>query len=143
MTTSDVFQTTITKSAEWVEDVMAQLGITDARKGLRVLRAGLHTIRDRLPDGEVVDLGAQIPTLLRGFYYDGWRPGAARERPRDEGEVLEEMRDNLDRDATIDPELGLRAVIRVLAWHVSGGELDDVEHTLPTPLARIWADACA
>lgn len=142
MATTDVFRTTIIKSGEWLDEVMRQLGIADERKALRVLRAGLHTIRDRLPDAEAVDLGAQLPALLRGIYYDGWRPDALRPRAHSKDEILDAMQEHLDPDWTLDPELALRAVIRVLAWHVTGGELDDIAHTLPTPLARIWADAC-
>lgn len=142
MAATDLFQTTIVKSGEWLSEIMKQLAISDERKALRVLRAGLHTIRDRLPDSEAVDLGAQIPTLLRGVYYDGWRPAADRGRPHTRDEVLAEMREHLDRDFTLDPELALRAVIRVLAWHVTGGELDDIAHTLPRPLAQIWSEAC-
>jgi uncharacterized protein (DUF2267 family) len=130
------------KSGEWLDEIMRQLGRDDERKALRALRAGLHLIRDRLPDAEAVQLAAQIPTLLRGIYYDGWRPGSERSRPHGRQEILDEMREHLDRDATLDPELVLRAVIRVLAWHVTAGELDDVSHTLPRPLAEIWAEAC-
>ena len=142
MATTDVFQTTIIKSGEWLDELMKQLNIADERKALRALRAGLHTIRDRLPDVEAVQLAAQIPTLLRGIYYDGWRPSSERSRPHGRQEILDEMREHLDGDARLDPELALRAVIRLLAWRVTSGELDDIAHTLPRPLAEIWSEAC-
>ncbi|MFI8891646.1 DUF2267 domain-containing protein [Streptomyces paradoxus] len=34
----------------------------------------LHPLRDRLPVETAVQFGAQLPTLVRGVYYDGWRP---------------------------------------------------------------------
>jgi uncharacterized protein (DUF2267 family) len=37
----------------------------------------------------------------------------------------------------------LRAVIRLLAWHISGGELDDIAGTLPRSIAELWDEALA
>jgi uncharacterized protein (DUF2267 family) len=101
----------------------------------------LHTIRDHLPEAEAADLGAQLPTLLRGVYYDGWRPSAARHRPHGQDEILDEVRQHLGRGAPLDPERVLRAIIRVLSWHVTLGELEDIVDALPHPLARLWAEA--
>lgn len=36
------------------------------------LRAVLHALRDRLPPDVAVHLGAQLPMLVRGIYYEGW-----------------------------------------------------------------------
>ena len=35
----------------------------------------MHAFRDQLPLAEAVHLGAQLPLLVRGIYYDGWSPG--------------------------------------------------------------------
>jgi len=40
------------------------------------VRAGLHALRDRLIPDEAVDLGAQLPMLVRGMHYEGWKPNA-------------------------------------------------------------------
>ena len=53
---------------------------TDERTGLGehphkaylALRTVLHALRDRLTLEEAVQLGAQLPMLVRGFYYEGW-----------------------------------------------------------------------
>ena len=46
-------------------------------RGLSGLRAVLHALRDRLPVAEAAHLGAQLPMLVRGFYYDCWKPAGA------------------------------------------------------------------
>jgi uncharacterized protein (DUF2267 family) len=38
----------------------------------------LRTIRDRVPINLAVHLGAQLPLLVRGTYYDQWRPSETR-----------------------------------------------------------------
>lgn len=143
MNIPSLFQTTMTKSSEWITEVMAQLAIDDERKGLRALRAGLHTIRDTMPLAEAVDLGAQLPMLLCGLYYKGWRLADRPVRVHNRDELFDMVRKELAGDTTLAPEAVLRAVIRVLAWHVSGGELDDIAATVPRPLADLWNDSLA
>ncbi len=139
---NSLFHETAMRSSQWVGEVMTALELDDDRKGIRAVRAGLHAIRDRLPDAEVVDLAAQLPMLLRGLYYEGWQPGRPPPRLHSRDELLDVVGEYLEWDATLDPEAVLRAVIRMLAWHVSPGELDDVAGTLPRPLAELWNESC-
>lgn len=138
-----VFQNTITKSNEWLAEVMAELAIRDEHKGLRALRAGLHALRDRLPPGEAVDLAAQLPMLIRGLFYEGWRLADKPARGHEPEAFLAAVADELGDDPTVRPEAAARATIRVLAWHVTQGELDDIAHALPRPLANLWSDCLA
>lgn len=67
----DVFDSTLQKTNEWLQQIMQQLG-TDSRQEAYIgLRATLHTLRDRLPLEVVAHLGAQLPMLVRGIYYEG------------------------------------------------------------------------
>lgn len=134
-----LFQATVTKSLEWVHEVMEDLSI-DEHMALRALRSGLHAIRDRLPLTEVADLGAQLPVLIRGLYYEGWRPGRKAERVRHPASMFARVRAEIGHDPRLRPEAVVRATIRSLTKHVSEGELDDVEHVLPHRIAEIWRD---
>lgn len=137
---SDTFQEAVTRSEEWLRDLAQTLRTLDDRQTLRALRAGLHALRDRLPAPEVVDLGAQLPMLIRGLYYEGWRfannPGEIRTR----AQIVERVRNNL-RDPRLDPEDVLQSVIRVLALHVSTGQLEDMVGVLPKPIAELWEES--
>ena len=58
----------------WINDVDDRLGWGNKPRAYRLLRAVLHALRDHLPVNEAADLGAQLPTLIRGVYYEQWRP---------------------------------------------------------------------
>src|SRR5207249_4578104 len=70
----DVFDATIQKTNSWLDDVMQVGGWPDRHTAYRALRATLHALRDRLIIDEVAQLGAQLPMLIRGLYYEGWDP---------------------------------------------------------------------
>lgn len=59
---------------EWLAVVGDALGTRDRRYTYRMLRAWLHTLRDRLTVEGAAHFGAQLPELLRGTFYDGWVP---------------------------------------------------------------------
>jgi uncharacterized protein (DUF2267 family) len=52
---------------------LKQLG-EDRGDAYRVLRAVLHTLRDRLTVDEAAQFAAQLPELVRGVFYDSAKP---------------------------------------------------------------------
>lgn len=60
----------------WVNDVAREIGTEDREFAYRVLRAWLHTLRDRLPVEASARFAAQLPDLIRGVFYAGWNPNA-------------------------------------------------------------------
>lgn len=126
----------------WLGQLSTSLDLSPADQphALRALRAGLHAIRDRLPASEAVDLGAQLPTLIRGIYYEGWTlrndPGLIRDRAA----MLARVKRELAPDPRLTPTEVLGAVIQVLAAHVSPGEIEHVIATLPRPIATLWRE---
>ena len=70
----DVFETTLHKANRWLKELMEELGWEDRHAAYLALRATLHALRDRLTVEEVAHLGAQLPMLIRGVYYEGWDP---------------------------------------------------------------------
>ncbi|MCX5743873.1 MAG: DUF2267 domain-containing protein [Proteobacteria bacterium] len=137
-----VFEAHVETANAWLDQVIESLELmpVDRVRALHALRAGLHAIRDRLPAAEVVDLGAQLPTLVRGLYYEGWRlandPGVIRDRAA----MVERVRRELRPDPRLDPVDVLRATIELLVAYVSPGEILDVLATLPSSISTLWHD---
>ena len=142
MTRHHVFDTSLQVANLWLDQLSKSVGLTphDQQRTLHALRAGLHAIRDRLPIAEVIDLGAQLPTLIRGLYYEGWTGTHDPTEIRDRTAMVARVASNLGRDDRLDPLDVLRGVIQLLVEHVSPGEIADIITTLPRPLAMLWKD---
>lgn len=142
MTRTHVFDAHLETANKWVDEISESLELPapERPRALHALRAGLHAIRDRLPAAEVVDLGAQLPTLVRGFYYEGWTLANDPTRMRDRADMIARVKKELMLDPRLDPVDVLRAVIHLLVEHVSPGEIRHIVSTLPRPIASLWQD---
>ncbi|MFE2994667.1 DUF2267 domain-containing protein [Nocardia sp. NPDC059246] len=132
---TDPFAPAIHTGRIWLRTVADRLGTDDRMQAHRALRAWLHTVRDRLDIGVAAHLSAQLPTLLRGVYYEGWTPGRVPVR-HDPQSFL----DQFARTADVSTEEARRmsaAVTDALAQLFSPGQLDHVLAQLPVPLRRV------
>lgn len=141
MTRASTFDAHLEAPHRWLNELAdnLELGPDELPRALHALRVGLHAIRDRLPDHEVVDLGAQLPTLIRGFYYEGWTLGRT-ERPRTRAAMIARVAEELGPGKRLDPVDVLRGVIHLLVEHVSAGEIEDVLATMPDAIVELWHD---
>lgn len=132
-----VFDNTLQKTYAWVDEVAGALRQDDRQQAYLALRAVLHTLRDRLTVEEAAHLGAQLPMLVRGFYYEGWRP-AADPRRYDRQAFLARVAEEIAPGGMQDPERATAAVLETLAQHVTAGEIEDVKAQLPEDLQGLW-----
>ncbi len=136
MTGLDTFDRTIHRTNQWMHELMELLGWRDKHKAYIAMKATLHALRDRMTVDEVAQLGAQLPMLVRGFYYEGWDPSDKPLKERHKTQFLARIAREF---AEYDPEAVARAVFQVLLRHVSEGELDEVKHLMPSELQELWA----
>ena len=122
---------TIHKTNVWMRETLVQLDWTDTHRAYTALRAVLYALRDRLPLAETTQLGAQLPTFLRGVYYEGWNPVHTPIKDRTGEKFLSEIRAAFQPRADVDEEQVARAVVRVLLKRVSRGEMEQVRNSLP------------
>lgn len=133
-----VFEKAVQQANGWIKDLMYELNLDDSAKTFQALRATLHTLRDRLLPEEAVHLGAQLPMLLRGSYYDGWKLSAPPLKLRSKEELFTHLKGQYNAPLPVDAELLVRAVFKLLRHHVSPGEIKDIEATLPEKLRELW-----
>jgi uncharacterized protein (DUF2267 family) len=138
-TSYEVFDTTMQKTQVWLNDLMQELDWENQpHKAYFALRTVLHALRDRLTVEEAIQLGAQLPMLVRGFYYEGWTLKKKPHKERHKEQFLDHVREAFRDDVTVNPQQVVRAVFRVLQRHTSPGEIDDVKHVMPKPLLELW-----
>lgn len=133
-----VFDTTVQKTNRWLKELMELLGWDQKQRAYDALRAVLHALRDRLTVHEAAQLGAQLPMLIRGIYYEGWDPALKPERTRHKEDFLAGIERQFRGDDLVDPEQVARAVFTVLEGHISEGEIQDIEAILPAELRELW-----
>jgi len=136
--TISAFESTIHKTNIWLKDVMYELDWDSHERAYHALRAVLHALRDRLSTAEVADLAAQLPMLVRGFFYEDWSPDRQTTPLRHKEQFLEQVDQAFCDDVTVDAEEVTRAVLRVISKHVSSGEIADITHTLPREIRELW-----
>lgn len=134
----ETFAKTIHKTNEWLGELCADLGWDDAHKAYVALRAVLHALRDRLIVEEAVELGAQLPMLVRGFYYEGWRPAGKPLKERTLEAFLQHVSAELPPSFDGDAEKVTSAVFRLLDRRISEGEVEDVKSLLPKGIRDLW-----
>jgi uncharacterized protein (DUF2267 family) len=139
MTGVDSFDKTLQQTNIWLKDLMYELNWEDRHKAYTALRAALHVLRDRLTPEEAVHLGAELPMLIRGFYYEGYTLGSKPVKIRNKEEFLEQIRREFNNDPDIDIEMLARAVFKLLAHHISRGEIEDIRNSLPKEIEKaLW-----
>lgn len=136
----DVFERAVQKADRWIDDLKDALGWHNRHHTVEALGVVLHVLRDRLPVQEAVDLGAQLPLLLRGLYYQNWDVSVNPEKYRHAKDFLEHIRAGLlkHRLEPVAEERLVDAVTRVLSDRISEGELAGIRRALPPEIRSFF-----
>jgi uncharacterized protein (DUF2267 family) len=133
-TEPSIIQRSVEKTHIWLDAVAEELGEEDRQYAYRALRAVLHALRDRLTVDVAAKLAAQLPTLIRGIYYEDWDPSRTPLAIHDVGTFLDHVAAEGHMAGETEASLAVSAVIAVLRAHVAAGEIDGVLAVLPDSL---------
>ncbi len=131
------FDSSIQKTNVWLKELMELMRWEDRHRAYFALRTVLHALRDHLPVEAAVALGAQLPMLVRGFYYEGWRPAGKPVKERKREAFLQHVTESFG-DPCLDSEEVVRAVMRLMNGRLSDGQIEGVKQCLPAELRALW-----
>jgi uncharacterized protein (DUF2267 family) len=135
----DVFDKTLQTTHIWLDELMQAIG-PDCQVAWHVLGAVLRGVRDRIPLDLAAHLGAQLPLLVRGTYYDQFRPSELPDKSRSLDEFLQGIGAELASTRPVNVRDATRAVFQILARHVNRGQIEKVRHSLPEEVRALWLD---
>jgi uncharacterized protein (DUF2267 family) len=133
----EVFDKTLQITNTWLKEIGEQIG-PDRQRCYQALRAVLFSLRDRLNPDEAAHLAAQLPILVRGVYYEGYRPTGKPERIRSRDEFLQKIGEYLEQSPPLGADEAARAVFKVLDHYLDPGEIAEVKGSLPQDIRTLY-----
>lgn len=137
-----VFDRTVQTSMIMVNNLDEKLQWNNRENTFKALRIILHVLRDRVPPEEAIELGAQLPMMLSGFYYENYRLADVPTKERTKADFLGKVQSEFERvNLDADPECVVKAVFQTLVDHITPGEASDLAHNFPQALKDLWPEA--
>jgi uncharacterized protein (DUF2267 family)/CBS domain-containing protein len=136
----ETFDRSIHATNLWLKEISKELG-ADRKLAWRALGVVLRVLRDRLPVEDAAHLAAQLPLLIRGAYYEQYRPAVQPDSMRSRAEFVARVADGLEGGGKpVNPEKAAKAVLSTLQRHVAEAETAKVRHALPEDIRMLWPE---
>ncbi len=129
------FDETLEDTYKFLKDLEDRLGWTGRRsQTFRLVRSVFHALRDRLPVNEAVQFGADLPSLLRGYYYEGW---IAADKPikMNKEEFIKRIHKEFNFSTDLSTEQLVSTVMESLGRFISKDEKEDIKAVLPKDIS--------
>ncbi|MFW5720344.1 MAG: DUF2267 domain-containing protein [Candidatus Dojkabacteria bacterium] len=136
------FDKTLNETNNWLKDLEEILQTEDRQSAYHALKGVLHALRDRLTPVEAAELAAQMPMLMRGMFYEGWKPVHKPEKIRSLDQFFKKVEIEMaPTSAAFNADEATRAVFYLLQKHISAGEMKDVRSIIPDTFNELWVKA--
>lgn len=129
---------TVQETNIWLKALSEQLHFEERQHAYSALRAVLHALRDRMTPEMAVHLGAELPMLIRGLYYEGWHMAGKPVKDRSAEEFADHVLVQLPPRFPMDPLTVSEAVFQLLWEKLDPGETAKVIDQLPLQLRQLW-----
>lgn len=113
------FDEGLQESEVWLRSMMHYLGTEDRQLAYLALRATLHALRDRFRPEEAARLGARLPVVLRGVYYEAWTGDGITGDDCRSHAFIARVCEGIPGDSGIDPVVAARATAALLDERLS------------------------
>jgi uncharacterized protein (DUF2267 family) len=137
----EVFDKTVQETNHWLRLMMGELATDSRSVAFGALRASLHAVRDRIGVDNAAHLGAQMPMLLRGAYYEGWQPSSTPTRERHLGDFVDHVKSELPTGSVVNPAEAARACFSAMSQCLDRGEMTKLKGILPHEVLNLWPDS--
>lgn len=134
-----IIERSVEKTNIWLKELSGEPGVGDRQDAYRVLRAVLHALRDRMTVDVAAKVAAQLPTLVRGIYYEDWDPSRTPTRIHTVEGFLERVRAEGRMAGETEASMAVEAVMRVLRLHLTSGALEDILAVMPADVEALLA----
>ncbi|OQA04322.1 MAG: hypothetical protein BWY69_00020 [Planctomycetes bacterium ADurb.Bin401] len=121
---------------DWLNDLNREMGFGDMEEAFVSMRSVLIALRDRLTVDEAADFAAQLPMLLQGVFYHGYKPGNKPIKMKTSQEFVNYVAKNLTRQ--IDPIKVIQSVFAVFKNRMTAGQIKGLSDTLPAEITSLW-----
>ena len=132
----EVFDKTIQETSIWLKRIMEQMETDDRHVAYTALKAVGHALRDRIGPENAAHLGAQLPMLVRGVFFEGWHISGTPTKERHKKQFLDHVRADLPE--TVNAEQATKAVFGVIWEKVDPGEVSKVIRMFPSTMRELW-----
>lgn len=135
----EVFDKTLHTTNLWLDEISAEIG-PDRQLAWHVLGAVLRSLRDEMQVEQSAHFAAQLPLIIRGAYFDQYRPALQPASVRSQDEFIARIQRDLDDARPVKAEHAIAAVMRTLSRHVTEGQIRKVRDALPKGVRAMWPE---
>ena len=132
----EVLDTTLQKTHQWIDAVSVATHL-DRHTSYQALRGVLQTLRDRLPQEEAAHFSAQLPLLVRGIFYEGYRPATV-PVPLSRQEFLDRVGSKIVANRSVDVLSVTRQVLGAMDVLLGEGEIEKLALVLPKEFQSLF-----
>ena len=134
----EVIDHTVQLTHEWINELAERLEWSNHRNVFHLLRLTLTGLRDLLGHNEAAQLSAQLPILIRGVFYEGWRPSDTPLKGQQKSSFIERIDVKINDYPEYRGEQDIQTVFKLLNARISEGEITDIRSTLPDSIRDFW-----
>jgi uncharacterized protein (DUF2267 family) len=134
----EVIDHTVQLTHEWINELAERLDWSNHRNVFHLLRLTLTSLRDILDHIEAAQFSAQLPIIVRGVFYEGWRPSDTPLEDRQKSAFVDRIDAVFSDYPEYRGEQDIHTVFKFLNGRISEGELQDIRGTLPSSIRDFW-----